>query len=482
MNVRMISGIAALATAALSAHSARAAVPIPTVIGPIPATANAGDPSHNYPFFSTMADLRGHGYIEQEFFFEGMANTYSVDPLAPTKQTAVITGSGYAYRTRMIVRRPLSADAFNGTVLIEWQNVTGGYEPDALWIQSHDHLMRRGCAWVGISAQRAGIHTPVSGLRAWNADRYGTLNIPSTGAIMSDADGLSWDIFSQGAQAVRHSEGTDPMGGLQVQRAFAVGWSQGAVRLANYFNSIHPLARVFDAFGLIGLDGRVLVPLRTDAEVQDVKVFKVQPETNVAGNGQGISQALLRQEEPDTEFFRRWEVAGATQLGYYEAQQTASLQARDLSPSSSPTCVFPPYSRIPIRFVVNAAYDHMVSWVKHNTAPPVGQDIEVTTFDFQSTLTRDSFGNVLGGIRLSQHAVPTATNTGLNRPVASVCRYVGTYVQFAQDLLDQLYPDHETYLSQVIAATHETQRLGFIGGADAAATIRDAAKSDIGRR
>jgi alpha/beta hydrolase family protein len=460
---------------------ANAAVPNPIVTGPIPALAAPGDPSHNYPFFSTTVDLPKVGYIEQEFFFGGTANTYNVDPQVPSKQTAIITSSGNPYRTRMVVRRPVSAGNFNGTVVMEWQNVTAGYEPDALWIESHDHLIQRGYAWIGVSVQRNGMYTPVVGLRAWSPSRYGTLNIPNTGTIMSDADGLSWDIFSQAAQAVRHPQGVDPMDGLHVERVFAVGWSQGAIRLATYYNSIHPLTRVFDAFGLIGLDGRVLLPLRTDQDVLGAKVFKVQPETNVAGNGQGISQALLRDQESNSDSFRRWEVAGAAELGFYETQEVMPLQARDLPPAPPPTCNLPPYSRIPFRFVVNAAYDHMIDWVKHNVSPPIGPDIEVATLAFQSVLARDSFGNVLGGIRLSQHAVATATNTGLNGPAASFCRYVGSYQPFDEATLRALYRNHGAYVSQVSNVTLENVIRGFLVQEDAEATIQEAAHSEIGK-
>ena len=48
--------------------------------------------------------------------------------------------------------RSISPENFNGTVIVEWQNVTSGYEPDALWNGSRDHLMRKGYAWVGVSA------------------------------------------------------------------------------------------------------------------------------------------------------------------------------------------------------------------------------------------------------------------------------------------------------------------------------------------
>jgi hypothetical protein len=65
--------IAFVAIAALAlVDRAGGAVPNPIVTGPIAAPALPGDPSHNYPFFSTTADLAKFGYVEEEFFFGGV--------------------------------------------------------------------------------------------------------------------------------------------------------------------------------------------------------------------------------------------------------------------------------------------------------------------------------------------------------------------------------------------------------------------------
>src|SRR3974390_3495477 len=97
------------------ANTGLAGVPNPTVIGPIAATAVPGDPSHGYPFFSTTVDLAAYDYVEEEFFLEGTANRYNLPPLA----TGSVIDSGHPYRTRIVVRRPMSPDDFNGTVLME---------------------------------------------------------------------------------------------------------------------------------------------------------------------------------------------------------------------------------------------------------------------------------------------------------------------------------------------------------------------------
>jgi hypothetical protein len=70
----------------------------------------------------------------------------------------------------------------------------------------------------------------------------------------------------------------------------------------------------------------------------------------------------------------------------------------------------------------------------------------------------------------------------VNFPGSGFCRTFGQYVPFDAATLDAIYPDHQTYLGLVIDAAHEAQKTGFLVGADAAETIRDAARSDIGRR
>lgn len=449
----------------LSVRSQASAVPNPLVTGPIPATAPPGSPSHNYPFFATALDLSSYNYVEEEFFFEGTAQRYTLPELA----TGSVIDGGHPYRTRMIVRRPASAAGFNGTVLMEWQNVTVGHDFDGLWLASAGHIMRRGYAWVGVSAQWWGVQLPGLGLRAWNAGRYGTLDVTEAGTILNDA--LSYDIFSQAAQAVRSPHGIDPMGGLAVKRVFAAGISQGAGRLGMYHNSLHPLAGVFDAFLLIGGGGL----LRTDLSVPVVKLLS---ETDVVSTM--MPQAPLRQ--PDSDHFRRWEVAGASHLPYHVMQQFIPLRTRDLGPLVLPTCDQPAQSRIPAHYVINAFLDHLVAWVTRGIQPPSAPDIEVAPGAALSVV-RDADGNALGGIQLSQHAVPIATNTGINGPFNDGwCRTLGVHLPLTEDRLNALYPTHQTYVSQVIERTSATQRAGYIVGHDAAETIAAAARSDIARR
>ena len=136
---------------AVAVSPAEAAVPDPIVTGPIPANAPPGDPSHDYPLLATALDLASLGYVEEEYFFSGTANRYDL-------KTATIVSTGHPYKSRLIVRRPTSPEKFNGTVLVEWANVSSGFCNDRMFQLSQDHLLRAGYAYVGVCAQRVGVH------------------------------------------------------------------------------------------------------------------------------------------------------------------------------------------------------------------------------------------------------------------------------------------------------------------------------------
>jgi hypothetical protein len=105
------------------------------------------------------------------------------------------------YTTRLLVRRPTRASDFNGTVVVEWLNVSSKTDVDVDFGYLADEILRKGDAWVGVSAQAAGIDStggsqfgPAAvGLKAWDPERYGALHHPG--------DAYSYDIFSQAGRA-----------------------------------------------------------------------------------------------------------------------------------------------------------------------------------------------------------------------------------------------------------------------------------------
>ena len=426
------------------------------------------------PFNASLVDLAKQGYVEEEFFVTGTARTYDI----PRDQMSNGTPSEatHPFKTRIVVRRPAAQAKFNGTAIVEWTNVSEGFDNEVDWFHSGEHFVRSGYAWIGVSAQNVG----VTGLKQRVADRYASLDVTDNDTVKGD--GLSYDIFTAAGMAVRGKSAQNVMGGLKVDRVIASGHSQSAGRLATYFNVVHPLTPVYDAVLLHGGGGK----MRTDL---NVKIWKLLSESDVLG------QVAVRQA--DTDKFRTWEVAGVSHLDYTHANQLVKLglrsketmlpnapagPARAGGPAPGPFngCVRPPLSRIPGEYVQNALYDHMTRWLKDGVPPPSAPPIDVVTESGKVSIDRDSFGNALGGIRLAEHAVATAVNSGENSG-GGFCYLTGSHEDFPKARLAQLYMSHTSYVSDVKVVTDRNLKAGYIVKADAAKTIADAERSEIGK-
>ena len=427
-------------------EAATADVPTPKVTRP-PADP-PGTAGRNYPFFATDVVLADYGYVEEEFFYEGTANTYSAPELG---RDAEITKSGIPYRSRLIVRRPSAQSRFNGIAFVEWLNVTNGYDTDVLWLYQKEFLVREGYAWIGISAQDGGLSRAPNGIKVWSPKRYGTLDVTG-GGIVTEAS-LNFDIFGQAGAAVRQVPAV--LGGLRLTHVIAAGQSQSAGRLVPYLNGVHPRAPVFDAALLTVNNGA----LRTDLAIPVIKVLSE-------------SERGTSRREAESAKTRIWTVAGSTHSEQYSLLSRAAFLKRDLNLDAQDGCETPARSRVEIRYVYNAATDWLVRWIKQGAVPPAGRPFE---FD-ESGVKRDVHGNVLGGIRLAEIEAPVA------RESAELCGLGGTHVPLAPDVINRLYPTHDAYVKKVATASEAAVRAGFLLPADAAQTLNAARRSIWGRQ
>jgi putative intracellular protease/amidase len=470
-----------LTLSAGSAFAAAAAAIVSAVVlsGAPPATSvtRVGGKAFN----ASLMDLPSLGYIEEEYFIQGAARTYDI----PRDQMSNGTPAEatHPFKTRLVVRRPTQPARFNGTVVVEWTNVSEGFDNEVEWFHSGEHFVRAGYAWVGVSAQNVGVNT----LKQRYPERYSSLDVTDGGTVMND--GLSYDVFAAAGAAVRGRNGVSVLGTLKADRLIASGHSQSAGRLATYFNAVHPLSPVYDAVLLHGGGGK----MRTDLAV---KIAKLLSETDVLG------QITTRQ--PDTDKFRTWEVAGTSHLDIKHATELVKLglRSRDTmlpNPPPAPAagaarrggpfggtpgpyngCNHPPLSHIPSEYVQNALYDHMARWVRDGTLPPAASPIEIKNDGERPVIVRDSFFNALGGIRLAEHDVATAVNSGENTG-GGFCFLTGWHQAFDRARLAALYSSHAAYLSAVKATTEKNLKAGYIVKADADKTIAAAERSEIGK-
>lgn len=480
---RVVLG-AALGVAAIPALAS--SVPVPKVTGPIAAPDVPGTLSHNYIFFASNHELAAHGYVEEEFFISGNAKTYNI---ADDLKTATVEDTDHPYRTRVVVRRPADPKLFNGTAIVEWDNVTNLFDAENVWFFDWEHILRAGYVWVGVSAQTVGVEA----LKKWSPERYGGLDVgkivADPGTPGPDRDAMSFDIFSQVGEALRHPGSVDMLDGLKPKTFLAAGESQSAGRLATYVNSIHPLAQVYDGFLILSPVGR---RIRDDLISP---VIKIDTEHDVV-----TGDAAVRQ--PDTGKFRTWEVAGAAHVDQHLRASREVLELRDngisLEAQMAPLCsVAQVGTRVPTSYVVASAFDKLTAWATGGPPPPSAPGLNITKVmprPAQSVLARDADGLAEGGIRLSQLAVPIEFNIGVGKPAhsdqgpareaigAGACVRWGYSIDMSVSQLNSRYPSHAIYVEKVRKVTDDNLAKGYILRFDAATTIREAEESHVGAK
>lgn len=439
----------------------------------------------NGPFMGSAAttNLHASGYVEHEYVAAGTASSYRTNrPLTSDGRWTFTPDASAAYRTRVLVRRPAHANAFNGTVIVEWLNVSGGIDADPDWASLHEEIVRRGYAWVGVSAQMIGVMGgPVAvsvpgtgtdvvgkGLKAIDPARYSSLEHPG--------DAFSFDIYTQVARAIGSGAA---MGGLRPQRLLAAGESQSAFALVTYYNGVQPLAQAFDGFFVHSRSASAmpLVPpgqpvdvasgitgtptiFRTD---QAAPVLDIQTETDV---GSVLNSYAARQ--PDTDRLRLWEVAG-----------TAHADAHLVGPLGQSLNCGAPINNGPMHVVAKSALRALNSWVQTGGAPVVAPRIDVAPGQHPQ-IVRNADGIALGGIRTPPVDVPVATLSGQPGPNASViCLLLGSTVPLSAARLAQLYPSRTAYVQRYNADADAAIRAGFVLPEDRAALLAYAEPASI---
>jgi hypothetical protein len=488
--LRRIRGVALAVTACacalmLGGATAVASVPSPTVT---PATGGAGVAV--IPGF-TAFDPAAVGYQQSEIFLSGTAHSYGpAAPLGTDGKFSVTEASAAPYTTRAVVMRPVDPARFNGTVIVEWLNVSGGNDAGPAWMVAHNELVREGFAWVGVSAQKVGVDalkstTPGLG----DAVRYAGLSHPG--------DSYSYDIFSQAGQAIRDNAKT-VFGGLKPGHVIATGESQSAFRLVTYIDAVHPIAHVYDGYLVVSRFGYgaplsqapepdVAVPAPTP--IRDdlgVPVLVFQTETDVFLSNLGARQ-------PDSRTYRLWEVPGTAHFDIYglnigktdigDGQAGAKLLDSMLHPTNQPdphfSCIAP-INTGPAHFVLDTAVSSINRWVAYGVLPPVASRLQTTGTD-PVVFATDAHGNVLGGVRTPAVDAPVAVLSGIP-PQGNdfFCALFGTTVPLTSTALAELYPNHGTFVKAWAKAATSALAKGFLVPADAQELLSAAAKSDVG--
>ena len=421
-------------------------------------------------------DLATLGYGAEEFVVSGTAKSYAADDHAD-------------YTTRIVMCRPTDDAAFNGTVIVEWLNVSGGIDAPAVWFMAHREIARAGYAYVAVSAQHVGIEGGDSlvganmSLKAQDPERYSRLDHPG--------DQFSYDIYSQVGRLV----GDGAVDGLKPKSILAVGESQSAMFLTTYVNEVDPVTAVFDGFlvhsrfgpaaplaGGSALDATRPTPFRDDLRVP---VFSLITETDlVDGHLLGYHHA----RRPDNERLRVWEIPGTAHADNYTIRvgfiDNGSAPLDDIVAAYAPTkellgtnlsyyINFAPQHH----YVLQAAVASLNNWVRTGEPAPSAEPIALTAGDVP-VLVLDENELARGGVRTPWVDVPVARTSGLAPDESPMSFLFGSGEMFDDDTMRRLYPGGVShYLERFTEALDRAIEAGFVLAADRSEILEIAAAS-----
>lgn len=460
------------------------------------------------PGVRLVADLPAD-YVEEEFFISGTASLYNYlnnPPLSPTDHDAI--QAGVPYKTRIIVRRPAKAHKANGTVVVEWWNSTAGFDTAPSWDPSAEYFANSGIVYVGITNSTTSLGFLTGGCSLLGflppscGTRYATLSLPE--------NGLAYDIANQLTNLLKSDDANNPLpDGYDANIVLHAGESQQAGSVITYASGFHVPglsdgyflqsginARSINSGPRCGAGGSPAFPactprlafpsslVRTDLPVP---TYQTVTQTDFEGLGFNVFG-----RQADTATFRYYEIAGAAHSTVHEGIEIIPAGIFGPNPILLTDLCLEELNTVadgPVfgSYVLNALWERMQDQIYDGEAPPAGVVLDTSA----GALVRDAQSNVLGGVRLPSMEAPTATYVSqatANPALPPIlfgfgnlaCRLSGAVAPFDATTLNALYPDHGSYVSQVVGSANALKEQGLLLQQDAVRIKTTAAESGIG--
>ena len=487
---------------AASARARAEQPPLPQVMGPLALSTSS------YPFASAShqrvpVDLGAVGYVESEYLVSGRARVF--DWPRDSGLNALAEGP---YTTRILVRRPKSANHFSGTVVVELLNPSENVDLPIMWGESYRQFLRDGDAWVGVTIKP----NALAALRRFDPIRYAAVAFPNPrpGKSCSEAQinplsrptspseetGLAWDLISQLGALLKSSAPDNPIP-WTVRRLYMTGQSQSAGYARTYAGLF--ARTVTDATGQPLFDAYLYsgsppwqVPLnqcRADLAVGDPRLITPAvgvPVMEIFTQGDLGTNVQTRRPDSDSDVdrFRRYEVAGAPHVDPWEERSFANDADRARAGASDAAVVDTPCqprgvmpADFPNRYVLDAAWRNLDRWVRTGVRPPHGDPLvqKATAGPFvpEIAFEADPYGNARGGVRLPVVEVPTARWVGA-KTGAFTCLFVGYKYPFGKAELARWYPGPAAYKARLRAAVARLRAAHWLTPEDSAEILRAA--------
>jgi len=411
-------------------------------------------------------DLSEYGYVEEEYIIKGYANVYEwpVGQRFPTVRTPHAP-----YASRMLVRKPADPEQFSGIVVVELLNWASKYDRTIPgWGHCFEYYLSRGIAWIGLTVRDVSIEA----LKRFDSVRYQQLSFanplppekrgkPSYSYgknYLEDCEnGLCWDMISQVGALIKSFEPENPFRGYYVDKIMATGATGGDLSL--YVCAIHPLhclndeKPVYDGFliYMTGAPGGINqeTPKLTELDERckfysEVPLIHVLTTGDILGGGWHPDWAYMQRrpdaDEPDKKL-RLYEIAGCGVRAGYDKKRAPCPE--DVARSKTPWRESVNYEyEYPVRYVLRAATENLILWMKEGIAPPVAPKINTEGEYPDTRFVLDEVGNPTGGLRLPYVDAPLY----LYDPEGGAKR-------LKDEVIKSLYKDKNDYIEKVTKST-----------------------------
>jgi hypothetical protein len=401
----------------------------PTPVGLPQVTGPVTGPGTMYESVQSLAPGKGLSYFNyeaKEYFVSGTAN-------------------GRPYKTRVVVRKPVSNAKFNGLVLAEPMHPSGS---------AH---MFEFTSIYGMSTGYIAIDMLIGGMQQvidHNPDRYKDFTVEPA---------QNNEVIAQIGALMRSSGSTNPLAGLGMRKMILAGTSATAGTLINYLPAhmvyrTPDMQRIFDGF----------MPTSNGSLIRQIDVPLVHVPTMLEVRGPNVTS----RQDGD---------APGDQYRVYEFPGMGHVDSRDNVRLIPNPCKFPT-NQFPAQAFMSVALHHLFQWVDKGIVPPNADRIwkDRNEKNDGSPMVMDEHGNPRGGVRNTYVDVPTAGHNVPNEAAAELIPNASAYVakggmqaarqmcglaSYQTDLtkaeLKRLYGSTKNYRSKVEKRLTELEKAGW---------------------
>ena len=266
------------------------------------------------------------------------------------------------------------------------------------------------------------------------------------------------------------------------------------------------------------------------APITQIRTDNTTPVIQLQAEGDLYELFFSYGRQPDNNYLRTWEMAGAAHIDLHEGIYEVTVAYRDLG-WVPPVCDFGVPSdfggglanSMPNYRIENAAWAALNKWVNTGTRAPQASPIQTNPFFFNA-IVYDQYGNAKGGLRLPDIDVPIKTYTTWNTDTKALtilgdslsninastmasdlwniyqavtnpkwvvndttmaeralglCILEGFDTPFSTTTLKKLYSSHTDYVTKYTAAAKKLLNAGFLTQVDYNEAVAEAQSAQI---